>query len=307
MKGKKMSKFKIILLVVGLIFMGSGLSKAQECLTYLELIEKYMPEGVGNQAFLEDLLKVEPYDWTEKIDVPAAFEVLKEDSFEGQSLQGYPIGILINDHSIIKYNLVRGEIRYINRQRKFDPGTGEAYDYEKGKVLVENLIQTLGIPTSEILRVEGKVLKGAAARLGSIQPEKQYDIETTYFFSRMIRETAVITSTVVAAVSNKGEISRCRVRWPALKIDPGLQRPQAISREEVRDMVHKTMVENQGCVSLERFGAYIAYVPSTYDVQDEDDTPEVAREKVYAPRLVIFYRPENQEEGGEELIFDLLR
>jgi hypothetical protein len=302
-----MSTFKMLLMIGVLLIVSPGLSKAQNCQEYLDMIEKHMPPEVGNPDALEKLLRVKSNNWVGKIDVSEVLKVLKDDPYEQHSLRGYPISVLTNDHSIMKCNLVKGEVRYINRKRGFMPNNADAFDYKKGMGLVQGLLATLKLPSDEFGKIEGKILKGGAIRYKAktLLSQTKHDVETTYFVSRKINGIPALTSVAIAAVSNKGEISRFRVRWPVVKIDPKLHKAKAISRKKVAKIVYKTIFENQGCTHLERFGAYVAYVSLKGDVQDEDKTPDEAKPIFHVPKLVVYYRSVNPDEAGEELLFDL--
>jgi hypothetical protein len=304
-----MSTFKIYLLIGALMMMCPGLSQAQECQKYRDLIEKHLPSEVGDSIALKNLLSVKPDNWMAELKVDEVLKTLKDDLPEQQFLDSYPISVMRSDHSIMKYNLVKGELRYINRNRDFVLDNARAFNSEMGLKIVNDLLSALGLPLKEIGKIEGRVLKGGTVRYATKIPssETKHDVETIYFISRIINGIPELTSVAIAAVSNSGEISRFRVRWPVLNVDPGLRRAEALSRKEVADTVYKAILENEDCTGLERFGAYLAYVPESIDTQDDDKIPDEAKAIVHVPKLVVFYRTLNPEESGQELLFDLFK
>lgn len=304
-----MSTFKMYLLIGALLMICPGVIHAQQCQEYRDLIEKHLPTEVGDPIALENLLSAKSDNWMADLKVDGVLKTLGDDLPEQQFLDGYPISVMRSDHSIMKYNLVRGELRYVNRNRGFVLDNARAYNSEMGLKIVKNLLSTLGLPLEEIGKVEGRVLKGGTVRYATKLPssETKHDVETTYFISRMINGIPELTSVALAAVSNNGEISRFRVRWPVLNVDPGLRRAEALSRKEVADTVYKAIVENENCAGLERFGAYLAYVPESGASQNDDKVPDEAKAIVHVPKLVVFYRPLNPEESGQELLFDLFK
>ena len=225
------------------------------------------------------------------------------------------VGFIQSETSIFKINLAKGEFRYINNARKFDINIlGREALGEKGLSIVEKLINYLGVPDSEIGSIRSKILMGTAAPIqrevsSTTQLGQTYtvELETTFFVSRIINDVPVFKSFLVVGVSNSGEISRFRLKWPTLTLNPDLQKATPFSREEVMDAVQETVISHIGCEKPETFKMKIAYVPSDYEIQDDDITKEQLRTIVFTPKLLVFVRPEDNSQAGEVLEFNLFK
>jgi len=298
------------------LFLPDQTEQSQDCAIYRDLIEKRMPSDVGNQRALGALLNVKTESWLTRLKGSEALEALGErGSFDGRFFEN-AVGSVRSETSLFKLNIMRGELRYINSSRKFNPGTdpGKAFGYEKGLQIVQNLLYLLGVPQNEIGELEGKVLMGAAIPVeerlqttATRQLAETFELETTFFATRSINGIPVLNSYFVAGLSNRGEISRFRLRWPALVIDPNLQNATVISKGDLEDTILAALVEHNGCQTPETLKMQIVYFPTVMDVQDEDATVEELKPIVYAPKLLVFFRPENQEQSGEVLDFNLFR
>lgn len=306
-----MRKFIAMSLLGAMMLLGASEGLAELCGQYLEILRRDLPAEVGNEKALLSLLDVKPLDWVARLDVKGFFDTIRDQDFRATVLPDTLVGTLTTDHSKMFFNLTRGEVRYVNFTRNFDPGKHppKAIGEEQGLQLVNKLLTSLGIPREEIGGISSNVLNAIAAEPGKIEPAMQMEVERTFFVQRLVSKRHVITSLFAIGINNLGEISRFRVRWPPLRIYEGLKKGVRISsRDDVIRKVHDMMVENEGCVALEQFRAQVLYAPVNDDYQDRDESYEIAKAKEYEPMLAVFYRPrdEAQEQAGQQLLFRLM-
>jgi hypothetical protein len=304
----------VLVLAIGAALAGPGPGEAADCTKYLELIEKMMPREVGTEDLL-GLLKVEPIDWSAKLEPSTLFLSLGEEKPTIKALRGYSnIGLIRSGEntSKMKFNLVRGEIKYVNQTRGFSPKSPTAFDPEKAKTRVLDLVGNLGLPESEadLEGLSSNILRGRAAPPKSLRWVRDYDIETHFFLPRVVNKIPVLSSLLTVGVSNDGAISMFRARWPILQIDPALANAKVIEKSAVARAVHDRLVQEQGCLGSTHFNMFLAYVPSKLDVPDKDDKiPEVAKQIVYTPKLIVVFMPSEGRSvraAGSQLEFDLL-
>lgn len=288
------------------------------CKIYEEIIMEGMPREVGDQKALSALLQVKPENWVQNIQVEKLLETLGESGkLEGRFFED-TAGIVRSETSMFKLNLARGEFRYINNTREFDLAKDpvKAIGNEKGLPIIENLLKLLGVPENETGRLRGVILMGTTGPVASkpIIELKSFDentieVETTFFGTRSINDLPVVNSNFTAGLDNKGEISRFNLKWPVLKIDPSLLKGEAevLSKAQVAESIMETMMNHQGCEKPEVFKMHIAYFPSLMEVQDEDKDKNEVIPLMFSPRLMVYYRTGNQEEGGEILDFPLFK
>jgi hypothetical protein len=117
-----------------------------------------------------------------------------------------------------------------------------------------------------------------------------------------------LDSVVIVGINNSGQVSRLRIAWPALQVDPALSKQSVVSLEDMVQRVSERLYEEQGCQELDVLKMYLAYEPVKLPDGDANDSlAEVNRQVKYAPRLMVAYRPNDrrQEEAGNVLGFDL--
>ncbi len=287
-----------------------------QCQGLLGLIRKSMPEGIGNEGYLYRLLEVKGESWLAGFRGGELLDLLGEKGkLDGQIFDN-KVGVFESESSIFKINLSKGELRYINSSRRFNFENRESRALgREGLPIVESLIRYLGIPESELGDIITKVLKGMAApidqKLTTTAPTQaqavDMELETTFFINRMYNDVPVFNSFLIVGLSNKGEISRFRLKWPQLTLNPELEKATPISEEDLISAVYETVLNHIGCQDPETFKMKIAYVPSRYDTQDEDSSKEEVHPTVFSPKLLVFVRPEDTSQAGEVLEFDLFK
>ncbi len=147
---KRTTIFFLSILFFGISLVDTG--HTQECPIYRELIQKYMPEEVGNERVLADLLKVEPDNWMLRLNVEEIYRILNDEGLfqKGGAAPNTLAGAYEGKNSLIKFNLAKGEIRYANRSRLFTPNNPKAIDPEKGREIVLSLLSALGLNEKEV-------------------------------------------------------------------------------------------------------------------------------------------------------------
>ncbi|MBP8646149.1 MAG: hypothetical protein KBH99_08520 [Syntrophobacteraceae bacterium] len=323
----RVKALSMVVLGFALLAPWTALAQTQGCEEYYALIDKNLPTVVGDDAALTSLLTVDGKAWTEDVNLKSIMKFLGEGEFSQKNMEKYRVGVLKSKSSKMQYNLERGEFRYVNQDRGFDPkNPGRAVDPEQGLTLARKLLTgRIGLPKSEIFQKNtlSRVLQGGvaqpesvpqegAARPNSMQLVKQYDIESHFFFQRAINGIPVMNSGAFVALSNKGEIAQFRLRWPVMKVDPSLLKAGVLSKTEVTSNIYNRLVEEQPCdgeraSGIKKLGMFVAYVPFVLTKPDRDKIPEVARPIQYTPKLIVHFRPEDGEESGVVLEFDLYR
>lgn len=303
-----------LLLVTGFGAQAFGAEVTEDpCRMYSTLITKNMPSEVGSSK-LAQLLSVEPYQWIYKMELEQFFSLLNDDkTFSGPSgvAPDTLVGKFESENSFCKFNLAKGELRYANRNRlAFNEKMTTAYDPEKSAKLVNQLLASIGLQSSDysVEDVESRVLKGGIAKRGSAKPETVVDIERTSFAPRKTNGIPVLDSLVIVGINNSGQISRLRIAWPALLLDPALSKQSVVAFEDMVQRVSARLYEEQGCQELDVLKMYLAYEPvKVADGDANDGVAEVNQQVTYAPRLMVAYRPNDrkQEEAGSVLGFDL--
>ncbi|HOV85243.1 MAG TPA: hypothetical protein PLM79_02710 [Syntrophobacteraceae bacterium] len=306
---------KILFMVafaVVLVMPGAALAQTGGCEAYFALIEDNLPSMVGDDAALTSLITVTANVWTDNVDPTKIMKSLGEREFSQKGLEKYRVGLMKSSSSKMKYNLERGELRYVNQDRRFDSAKpGKAIDPSKGLEMARKLLSgNIGVPRSEILgkNTLSQVLQGGIARPGTQDLVKRYDIESHFFFQRAINGIPVMNSGAFVAVSNKGQISQFQVRWPVMRVDQSLLKAGVLSQKEVINNIYNRLVQDQPCdqtTSIKKLNMFIAYVPSVVTNPDKDKIPEPARRVRYTPKLIVYFLPDADGEAGEVLEFDL--
>ena len=290
------------ILLLGVTFAYSG--HTAECPLYTRLAKEFMPEAVGNERVLDELLQVEPDNWMSRLNLEELLRILNDDGLlkKGGVAPKTLAGMIAGEDSFLKFNLTKGEMRYANRSRLFTPDNPKAIDPEKGIQIVLSLLSALGFNEQNvsIRSIQDRVLKGAVAEPKQVDPKIIIDMERTYFVPRIVKTLAVSDSIITVGLSNDGLISRFRVRWPLLVIDQRISKAKVVSQEEMIFRVSTQMETEQGCQkNLEKFAMRLAYAPIRgIDGDDKDNVQDVNRIVLFAPKLIVQYLPGSLEEGG---------
>jgi hypothetical protein len=297
------------------------------CPDYLEIASKIVPQTIGDPRYVQTLISVEDgRDWMANFPEDCMNVALGDRSLKPVETSEPLVGMCASEISALRYNKAAGEFKYYNRTRAFDPEKSplKAVGEDEGiKSLIPMLVK-INMPLEEGDWESWKeqpsiVLMGAIGDVRSERPATfNFDVERHYRFTRAIRGVPVLNSKFFAAVSNLAEVSKTRIRWPQFMIDPRLkqEKVQALSREAVVGATYQALLAaSPECASLESFHAYVGYVPLTQDptpdgegVQSGEPTEGgIHLERVvYEPKLVVGILTKSQEEGGEEILVDIL-
>lgn len=296
------------------------------CPAYLEIARAIVPETIGDPRYIQTLISVpNGRDWMANFPEDCMNEAFGDRSLETVKTPEPLVGMCASEISGLRYNKAEGGFKYYNRTRAFDPekspfkAIGEA---EGINSLIPMLVE-INMPLEEGDWESWKeqpsiVLMGAVGDVRSERPPVTFEVERHYRFTRTIRGIPVLNSKFFAAVSNLGEVAKVRVRWPQFMIDPRLkeEKVQALSREAVIGAVYQALTKaSPECASLESYHAYVGYIPLTQDPTPDRESMESSdpaeggihlERVVYEPRLVVGILTKSQEEGGEEILVDIL-
>ena len=292
-----------------------------------EAIKLEMPAVVGNPFEINRLLQVTKHDWRARINVPSLFNVIEDQFATGATLpDNSSIGKLIGEQVLLRrdadskasslsYNLPRGEARYLNPQRMMPLEGGVAIDEQKGMEVVRQTIDSLGLSPDEV-DLEGMqsnilragIVEGLQAKL---EQAKVMDIERTYFIPRQVNGIPVEGSFLAVGVTNQGELSRFRVKWPLLELTQ-TQAESVVAMEEMQQRVSEKMLNAapECQKEPEAFTMRVAYVPGEMADGDESDGRNIESQAVaYKLQMVVHYIPgaveAGREESGSIMHFDL--
>ena len=312
--------FIFLFCAVGRLMAANG----EICEKYMEIAEKIVPGNIGEERYVYTLLGVpDGRDWMAKFPDDCMNETLKDNSLEKLDINETQVGVCRGETAILRYNKSDGEVKYSNRNRSFNFGQSprQAVSEQKG---VETIIPFLLKINMPILEVNLKayntvVLMGAAGTIEgnkASNPEVTFEAERHFRFKRAIGGydgIPVLGSKFFAAISNKAEIAKVRVRWPQFVIDPRVRgKVQVLSRETVVNSVYEALVKgNSQCEEIVSFHAFVAYAPEKKDTTTDNESLKSQSSlhletTVYTPKLLVSVLPSSLEEAGVQFLVDIL-
>lgn len=277
----------------------------RQCSSALELINKYLPDTIGNVEKINRLLQVKPDDWFSRFQGEQFVSILNTEFSNAAVLpQSKTTGKFESEDAVLKYKLTHGEVRFINRALMHaDFENAKAVEDKQGIAIVRELLDSLGILEYEVDfdKMRSEILKaGLASSKQTPSLERSIDIERTYFIPRIVNDLQVQQSIIIAGVNNKAELSHFRLKWPILKLAQE-RTDKVVSRAEMTTKIYRWVltIDEQCDKTAERFGMYVAYVPVKQATDDKEDVPEnIYSNPVFLPKLVVFYLPASKTEGG---------
>lgn len=292
-----------------------------------ESIKAKLPTAVGNPFEINRLLQVQVDDWRARINVPSLFNVIQDQFPTGTTLPtDAGIGKLIGEpqlvlrdvglkESSLNYNLPRGEARYMNPRRMLPQEGGVAIEEQQGMEVVKQTISSLGLSEAEVNfdAIHSNVLQAGIVEGLQATPAqaKIMDIERTYFIPRQVNGIPVEDSFLAVGVTNDGQLSRFRVKWPLLKL-VDTQAESVIPMDEIQQRVSTRLLSlAPECQKApEALAMRLAYVPAEIVDGDESDQVDKASQAVmYKLQMVVHYIPSaneaEREESGSIMHFDL--
>lgn len=223
------------------------------------------------------------------------------------------VGKLIGDDgkAIAFYNVKRNEIRYVHRGRIFNEKVTTAYDEEKGKALVKELLSYIGMTEAEanLEYLQSKILKAGIVSDLKTTPcvKNAIDVETTFFLPRVVNGLIVEESYYIVGVSNEGQVSNFRIRWPVLKTIP-LENREVLSKNTMAAKILENLSANESnCQRAPQlFSIKLAYMPSVASDGDENDQfNDITNEIVYSLKVMVRYMSSSNYEGDNVEMFDV--
>lgn len=209
--------------------------------------------------------------------------------------------------SVLRHDLRKGKIDYINPERRFDWQSGiiNSVTPEETRTKALRLATALALPQSEIpaSRIKVRGLNLGAADGDGRQPSVSLRAEVHVRVPRQVAGLPVLGSRFHAVVDARGQIARLHADWPDFAMRSGLAEDPVLSREEVARRIAAQLSESFAPEDLAGVEIVTAYVP--VDRLDGRDTPD--REEgsegeplLFEPALVIHAIPvEPAEDSGE--------
>ncbi len=308
------------LLVFNLFLLPAVTIEAQEiCPEFKQFAEEAMPRQVGDREWMSTALKPEIArpQLGEGFDPTRAQRVIRDrlymesdgskrgtDPFtrhEKQTHRG-------RQGSVMRIDLARGKIAYLNRQRGHDALSGKENEIseEEAIEIAANALKTFGVPVSEVDRrnLETRVLVAAGRDSRGGEPTRRR-AEVHVRVPRQVGNIPVFDSFLRTAVNAKGEIARLSVQWPDFALVPGLMVENTLTREEVTGLLLERLAESHLCGTLSNLVLKIAYVQAdqlavSSTEADEGDRENSTADRGYLPALVVYGVPvEPEEDSGE--------
>lgn len=219
-------------------------------------------------------------DWSKTLDFDAVFKAVGDKAIPVEKL---PHGAkrLADPEKVVRLDLARGKIRYISRARawKFDEqATSKALEADKAREIVLKVMAELGIPRDEVVEPRVATQVAAAAPVGSETVKYEYEMYRIVTVLRTLNKLPVYGSKVRTGVSNKGQIQRLQVDWPAFRLSPNLslRTREAVVKEVVNEIMRQRPAPDT------RIQAYLAYAPRSLDDEEIWFVPAVIV-SVYSP------------------------
>ena len=284
----------------------------QQCSSALELINKFLPDTIGNVEEINRLLQVKPDDWFSRFQGERFVSLLNTEFPKFAVLpQSKTTGQFESEDAVLKFKLTHGEVRFINRAlMRVDLDNTRSVEDKQGIAIVRELLDSLGILEYEVDfdKMRSKILKaGLTSPKQAPSLEQSIDFERTYFIPRVVNDLQVQQSIIIAGVNNQAELSHFRIKWPMLKLARE-KTDRVVSRAEMTNNIYRWVltIDEQCDKTAARFGMYVAYVPVKQATDDKDDVSEnIYSNPVFLPQLVVFYLPASKNEGGIVESFDL--
>ncbi len=309
-----------------LFFTGGGLMAADggSCEKYMEIAQSVVPTKLGNDAFAAELINVpDGRDWMAQFPDDCLADSLKDSNMEKLNINEPSVGVCRSETAIFRYNKADGEVKYANRSRGFMFGQSprQAVTVDQGIEAIVPFIEALNMPFVEwnLKFFDTVVLMGAAGAVDggrAAGPEETFEAERHFRFRRAIGGFAgvpVLGSKFFAAVSNKAEIAKARIRWPQFILDPRFkENARALSRDAIVDAVYEKLVRGNGqCEEIASFRGSVVYAPVKRDASG-DNASSRSQSKlhlettVYQPKLLVGVLPGSLDEAGVQFLVDII-
>lgn len=303
----------LTLLLFGIAAAGS----AQERPDLLRLVTEALPSAVGDPAAVQRLFSPE----ISRPQLSEGFRIQALEQAVGETLVADPgcgptgpVAPLAVQApclhrgpggSVLRHDLRKGKVDYINPERRFDwrSGIPNSVSSEDARAKALRLATELALPQSEILtsRIMVRGLNLGAADGESQQPPVSLRAEMHVRVPRQVSGLPVLGSRFHAVIDARGQIARLHADWPDFALRSGLAEDPVLSREEVARRIAAQLTESFAPGDLARVEIVTAYVPvdrlEDRDTPDREDGPEPL---LFEPALVIHAIPvEPAEDSGE--------
>jgi hypothetical protein len=292
------------------------------CKDIVELVDRAVPDQVGDPALLKELLDVQAgpqfadgfLDTAADMALPAVQSRLRlsrrrcvaDDEGELTCRFANRAGT-----ELLKFEQRTGKAAYLNQTREWTPQAGNNRIPEgEAMELAHRVIKAWGIPEEELDLQFAEVRRLNLAGTGKLdaRPTDIFSTELHVRFPRRIAGVPVFDSDARLSIDVRGRVARMRVMWPSFGLVPGLE-PIPLSREDVVKMTAQELSDGAICGSLSRVEAYIAYSLSkevtSPDPNDEKPRDPAAEQEggAFVPALVVYAVPnEPREDSGEALM-----
>lgn len=187
---------------------------------YLKLINKSLPK------FDKRILKVPKQKdyWLEKIGFEQILKAMNDD-LELKNIKNTNYQEVHEQGRVIKLDRSKGYLRYIHQGRQYQhekfPKT--AIDSLRASQIVKEVVTKLSMVdiTLRFLRMRGICASGAENKPRFTRD--QFTVELFATVERRINDYPVLNSSAQFSISNNGEISRARIKWPQFNMRNNLE------------------------------------------------------------------------------------
>ena len=309
--------FPALAALAALSIASEATAQGQVCSDIAELVERSIPNGVGDPAVMKQLLAppIGPQfsDVFLQIGAQSALPAVQSRLRIGRrGCTADELGEVtcrvsnFRKTEFLKFEQRTGKAAYLNQLREWSPKSG-GNDLPDGQAveLAQKVVDAWGIPVAELDRqfAEVRSLNLAGGEKLDGTPSEIVRTEVHVRFPRRIGGVPVFDSDVRFAFDGRGRVARLRVKWPSFALLPGLE-PTPISREDVAVSAAEELSEGALCGSLSKVDAHIAYVDAkelpSFDPSDEGDVEAAHESGEFVPALVVYaYGREPKEDSGE--------
>ncbi|MBN1125939.1 MAG: thrombospondin type 3 repeat-containing protein [Sedimentisphaerales bacterium] len=184
---------------------------------YREVLDKILPAAIPSE-----IIKVPSgQDWLAEMAVPKVSGAADDQERLTEVFQEGGVTYAQNkaETKVVKMDLNRGRIRYLNAERTFDYLTSprQAVDEKEAMQLALNALGNLGVPDAEWGNPDVATVGGESD--SNAKSNEVFDVEQLVTLPRMVKEFPVFDSFARVAISNKGEATRMMVfDWPQFKL-----------------------------------------------------------------------------------------
>ena len=165
-----------------------------------------------------------------------------------------------NEHTTVRLDAERGYVRYISRERAYQPGKALLAGFGETKALdvAHMAVAELQVPLDEQAGdITVSEVHMAANEKDATGEPRIYVRETMVVIERSVNGIPVVGSELRTSVTNDGRIARLKLRWPEFQITDNARRLRS-SREVVKEAVARVVAQEDRVADVE---SRVVYLP----------------------------------------------